>query len=299
MAFNSSLFLLYFLPPFLVIYWLLPRHFRNHFLLLSGVVFYSWGAPGFLLILAASVILDYILLREMQRHAGRVRFLIFMHLVILNVGLLLYYKYMNFFIGQVSEVGMLFGSWPIRWTEIIMPVGISFITFQKLSCAIDVYRKHFPGFKSWHDYALYLFMFPQMLAGPIVRPGQLADQIADRRATSSIDHKLTGFYRFAIGLAKKVLVADVLGVTVNAIFALDPDQLSTGLAWRRLDVHRLGRLPWYIPDHRPAGSFTLSEETRQTVGSAAHLLHPHPGLGALSFRLLFLGVSVPGKDVLL
>jgi len=115
--------------------------------------------------------------------------------------------------------------------EVALPIGISFITFQKLSCAFDVYKKTFPGFKRFADYSLYIFMFPQLLAGPIVRPGQIASQITDRAGTSYIDHKLNGFYRFIIGLAKKVLIADVLSMTVNAIFNLPPSELSTGIAW--------------------------------------------------------------------
>lgn len=231
MAFNSSLFLLYFLPVFLLVYFLLPGRSKNWFLLIASILFYSWGAPKFLPILAISVILDYLLLREMQHHEGRARSLIFWHSVILNLGLLLYFKYTNFFLDQYNVVIGLFHIAPAKWMEVALPIGISFITFQKLACTFDVYKKTFPGFRRFTDYALYIFMFPQLLAGPIVRPGQIAGQITDRKVTSTIDYKLNGFYRFVIGLAKKVLIADVLSVTVNAIFLLPSSQLSTGIAW--------------------------------------------------------------------
>ena len=231
MAFNSSLFLLYFLPAFLVIYFLLPFKLKNWFLLIVSVLFYSWGAPKFLPVLAISVIFDYFILRELQHHEDKLRSWLFWVSVILNLGLLLYFKYMNFFISQVNTGFSVLGMHPVKWVQVALPVGISFITFQKLAYTFDVYKKRCNGFNRFSDYILYIFMFPQLLAGPIVRPGQIADQITDRSATSTIDHKLSGFYRFIIGLAKKVLIADFLSTTVNAIFALDPSQLSTGIAW--------------------------------------------------------------------
>jgi alginate O-acetyltransferase complex protein AlgI len=231
MAFNSSLFLLYFLPVFLVIYFLLPGKSKNWFLLIVSVVFYSWGAPRFLPLLVISVIVDFLLLKEMQHHEGRARTVIFWHSVVLNLALLLYFKYTNFFLTQVNTGFTHFGIHAVKWVEIVIPVGISFITFQKLACTFDVYKKRFEGFRLFTDYALYIFMFPQLLAGPIVRPGQIAGQITDRKANNNIDTKLTGFYRFMIGLAKKVLIADFLGITVNAIFALEPSALTTGVAW--------------------------------------------------------------------
>jgi len=229
--FNSSLFLLYFLPAFFLVYFLLPGKTRNWFLLISSILFYSWGAPGFLPILAISVIIDYFLLKEMQHREGTVRSMIFWISAVMNIGLLLYFKYMNFFIDQVNAGLGMFHISPVRWFAIALPIGISFITFQKLACTFDIYRKAFPGFKCLADYATYIFMFPQLLAGPIVRPGQIEYQIRERRDTSTIDHRLTGFIRFIIGLAKKILIADGLGIIVNSIFNLSPSELSSGVAW--------------------------------------------------------------------
>jgi len=229
--FNSSLFLLYFLPAFFLVYFLLPGKTRNWFLLIASILFYSWGAPGFLPILAISVIIDYFLLKEMQHREGTVRSMIFWISAVMNIGLLLYFKYMNFFIDQVNAGLGMFHISPVRWFAIALPIGISFITFQKLACTFDIYRKAFPGFKCLADYATYIFMFPQLLAGPIVRPGQIEYQIRERRDTSTIDHRLTGFIRFIIGLAKKILIADGLGIIVNSIFNLSPSELSSGVAW--------------------------------------------------------------------
>lgn len=231
MAFNSSLFLLYFLPAFMIMYSVLPGKYRKWFLLIASILFYSWGAPAFLPVLAASVILDYIMLREMRHREGASRTLIYWCSIMLNLGLLLYFKYANFFLAQVNIGFHKLGFHEFKWVEILVPIGISFITFQKLACTFDVYKNKFEGFRSLPDYALYIFMFPQLLAGPIVRPGQIAGQISQHPEFNGIDHYLNGFYRFIIGLAKKVLIADFLSTTVNTIFSLDSTALSTGVAW--------------------------------------------------------------------
>ena len=231
MAFNSSLFLLYFLPVFLAVYFLLPGKSKNWFLLIVSVLFYSWGAPMFLPVLVLSVFVDYFLIRRMQQREGNTRSFLYGLSVILNLGVLLYFRYLIPEFAKASGDGGWLGIHTATWLKIALPIGLSFITFQKLAYTFDVHKKHFPGFDSFWDYALFIFMFPQLLSGPICRPGQIAGQLSDRRATSNIDHKLNGLYRFMIGLAKKVLIADFLRITVNAIFLLDPSQLSTGIAW--------------------------------------------------------------------
>jgi alginate O-acetyltransferase complex protein AlgI len=231
MVFSSSLFLLYFLPAFLVIYYLVGRKFRNWVLLMASLGFYGWGAPVFVFFVAGSVLLDFLIIRQMSLKTGSVRRTLFWISVALNLCLLLYFKYMNFFVDQLQVMLGWFGSGAAGWTKIILPVGISFITFQKLSYTLDVYKKQHPVFQKLQDYALYIFMFPQLLSGPIVRAGQIAAQITDRSHQENVDYRLTGFYRFIIGLAKKVLIADVLGVTVNEIFALSSVEMSSGIVW--------------------------------------------------------------------
>jgi len=231
MIFSSSLFLLYFLPFFLIVYFLIDKRYKNWVVLIASVFFYAWGAPMFVFILMGSVLVDFVLVRQMSLTTGSLRSALFWISVVLNLALLLYFKYMNFFVDQFQVMLGWFGSKPAEWTKIALPVGISFITFQKLAYTFDVRKKQQPVFQKLQDYALYIFMFPQLLSGPIVRPGQIAAQIADRSSQDNIDYRLTGFYRFIIGLAKKVLIADVLGVTVNEIFALSSAELSSGMAW--------------------------------------------------------------------
>ena len=231
MIFSSSLFLLYFLPLFLIAYFLIDRRYKNWLLLFASILFYCWGAPKFVFFVMASVIVDFLVIRLMNLKSGSLRRGLFWLSVVLNLALLIYFKYMNFFVDQFEVMLGWFGSKPVAWTKIALPIGISFITFQKLAYTLDVYKNRHPVFEKLQDYALYIFMFPQLLSGPIVRPGQIAAQIADRSAQENIDYRLTGFYRFIIGLAKKVLIADVLGVTVNEIFSLTSAELSSGMAW--------------------------------------------------------------------
>ncbi|MDP4281156.1 MAG: MBOAT family O-acyltransferase [Bacteroidota bacterium] len=231
MIFSSSIFTMYFLPVVLIAGILLDRKFRNVFLLLASLFFYAWGAPVFVFVVAGSVIADFFILREMAVSEKVKKKTLFWLSVILNLGLLLYFKYMNFFVDQVHDIAGWFGVKPGEWVRIGLPVGISFITFQKLAYTFDVSRKTIKPFRKIQDYALYIFMFPQLLSGPIVRPGQIAPQITGSTGPDTINEKLTGFYRFAIGLAKKVLIADALATTVNQIFSTVPSDLSTGLAW--------------------------------------------------------------------
>ncbi|MCK9219240.1 MAG: hypothetical protein M0P47_04215 [Bacteroidales bacterium] len=231
MIFNSSLFLLYFLPFFLIIYYIIDRRYKNWFLLLASVFFYAWGAPKFVFFVMGSVLADFYIVRQMVVKEGKARRWLLWLSILINLSLLLYFKYMNFFVDQFQVMLGWFGSKPAGWIKIVLPIGISFITFQKLAYTLDVYKKQHPGFEKLQDFALYIFMFPQILSGPIVRPGQISDQIIDRSSTENLDNRLSGFYRFIIGLSKKVLIADVLGLTVNEIFSLTPSEMSSGIVW--------------------------------------------------------------------
>lgn len=231
MIFNSNLFLFYFLPILLMVYYLIDRRYRNMTLLLAGIIFYAWGAPSFVFVVAATLVADYLIAGWMVRKTGRLKKVLFWISVMINLGLLLYFKYMNFFLDQAvylfSKAGW---SFP-EWGRIALPIGISFITFQKLAYTFDVYKSRFSPFTRFQDFALYIFMFPQLLSGPIVRPGQIAAQISGTERDDALDTRLSGFYRFAIGMARKVLIADTLALQVNEIFALEPFQLSSALAW--------------------------------------------------------------------
>lgn len=230
MVFSSITFLLYFLPIFLVVYIALPKSFKNFWILIASCGFYAWGAPKFLFVVLASTIVDFYLVRWMHRenNAKRKKRLLFLS-IFLNVGLLVFFKYANFFIENVNSAFHSIGVSEIGWTEILLPIGISFYTFQTLTYSIDIYRGTNKPLDKLHTYLVYILSFPQLIAGPIVRFGLVAQQLVSRPDT--IDNKLFGFYRFCLGLGKKVLIANVLGHQAEIILELPAAELSTGMAW--------------------------------------------------------------------
>ena len=231
MVFSSSLFLLYFLPSFLIIYYALGKKYKNYFALAASILFYSWGAPQFLFIVLGSILVDFYIVGGLSTSKGRKRMLLLWASIVLNIGLLGYFKYANFFADNFNNILELLGFSQFGWTRVLLPIGISFFTFQKLTYTIDVYRNIHSPLKKVSDYALYILMFPQLIAGPIVRYNEIADQLVDRSANENINNRLTGFFRFVIGLSKKVLIANVLGEQVDLIFATDNEALSSYLAW--------------------------------------------------------------------
>lgn len=232
MVFSSSLFLFWFLPIFLGVYFLVDRRYKNAIALLASLLFYGFGSPKFLLVLLLSITIDFFLVRQIDKSQGIKRkklFLVFS--VILNIGLLAYFKYANFFIDNFNVLLGLFGSSPIRWTKVVLPIGISFFTFQKMSYSIDVYRKTSAPLQQITDYALFIMLFPQLIAGPIVRYNEIAAQITDRSANETIDNKILGFYRFVLGLSKKMLIANILAEYVDQVFALPTTEIGFSTAW--------------------------------------------------------------------
>ncbi|HWY39068.1 MAG TPA: MBOAT family protein [Bacteroidia bacterium] len=148
-----------------------------------------------------------------------------------NLSFLLYFKYANFFVENINEVLIKFDIEPLEILNVALPIGISFFTFHQLSFIIDVYRGVKPPMKKISDYALYILIFPQLIAGPIIRYNEISDQIEGRDKRFNVDEVLLGFLRFSIGLAKKVLIANVLGKEADRIFALQTDELDSVLAW--------------------------------------------------------------------
>lgn len=230
MVFSSITFLLYFLPVFIIIYSLLPKVARNWFILLASILFYSWGAPTFVLLLIGSTVLDYYIVGALYRaeqKSTKRQYLIAS--LVMNLGLLAYFKYANFFIENVNGALGSLGFEEVAWTAVALPIGISFYTFQTLTYSIDVYRGVHAPLKQLHNYLLYIMSFPQMIAGPIVRFNEVADQITDRR--HHIDDRIFGFYRFCIGLGKKVLIANVLGDFAQQMIDTDVSTISSAAAW--------------------------------------------------------------------
>jgi alginate O-acetyltransferase complex protein AlgI len=231
MVFSSILFLLYFLPVFLVVYYMLPYKARNPWVLAASIFFYAWGAPDLVFIILLSLVADFYLVKfipECNRSGKR---WLAGTSILLNVGLLAYFKYANFFIDNVNELLAQFGSAPVSWTAVALPIGISFFTFQKITYAVDVYRGVHGPLRRLVDYAMYILMFPQLIAGPIVRFNEVADQIEDRRKNETAENRIAGLFRFVTGLAKKVLIANVMGAEADRIFAMNAAEMGAGTAW--------------------------------------------------------------------
>lgn len=230
MVFSNITFLLYFFPVFLLMYYLSPEKLKNYIILLASIFFYSWGAPKFIFILLGSTIINYFVVKTIdQQKRRKIKRLLLSSSVILNIGMLAYYKYANFFVENINLTleSMKIGT--IAWDNVILPIGISFFTFQSLTYSVDVYRGVHKPLKKLSDYILYIIMFPQLIAGPIVRFNSIADQIISRKETNY--DRIIGFQRFCIGLAKKVLIANTLGSQADAIMDLSPNIISTSHAW--------------------------------------------------------------------
>ncbi|MBU0763368.1 MAG: MBOAT family protein [Bacteroidetes bacterium] len=232
MVFSSSIFLLYFLPIFLIFYYATDRNYKNYILLLASIFFYTWGEPWFIFVILSSTFLDYHIVNGLYLAKTKRRKNIFLILSIsTNLGLLLFFKYAGFFIENINVILGGLGIGEITVVKIGLPIGISFYTFQTLTYSIDIYRGIHRPLKRVSDYMMYILMFPQLVAGPIVRFNEIADQITDRSHYETIDYKLHGFFRFVIGLAKKVLIANAMGAEADRMFSLHASELTTQLAW--------------------------------------------------------------------
>jgi alginate O-acetyltransferase complex protein AlgI len=232
MVFSSTLFLFYFLPGFLLVYYAAPARWKNAVALVASLGFYAWGGLNFLALFLASVVVNFVIIRFMDAATDRWKQRIFLIMsVLVNVSMLFYFKYTNFFFDNASAVRGYFGGPPLTWEKVVLPIGISFFTFEKLTYTIDVYRGVNKPLRSFWEFLLYIMLFPKMIAGPIVRFHEIAGQLTDRAAFDTVDHKLAGLFRFVLGLAKKVLLANVLGEQADAIFRLAPDTLSATVAW--------------------------------------------------------------------
>lgn len=231
MVFSSATFLFIFLPVVLVLYYLVPVRWRNGILLAASLLFYSWSEPRFIALLLISITADYFIARRMDLAEGGKRKGWLAGSLVLNLAILAYFKYANFFIDNVQQFYRWLGLVPFEWHKVALPVGISFVTFQKISYMVDVYRRDHEAQRRWDVLALYILMFPQLIAGPIIRYKEIVAQLKDRSATDTPDNRLHGLFRFLVGLSKKVLIANVLAQQVDIIFATAPGELAAGTAW--------------------------------------------------------------------
>ncbi|MBR4562373.1 MAG: MBOAT family protein [Bacteroidales bacterium] len=230
MVFSSNIFLFFFLPVFLAAYFITPRKFRNYTLLLFSLIFYAYGAPDFVFLLVGECIVNYFIVRGMAKteKTGTKKWLCALSIV-MALGLLLYFKYANFFMENLNAILGWMHHEPIGWMKVALPIGISFFTFQSITYTIDVYRGTTPPSNKLTDYVLYIMMFPQLIAGPIVNYNSVAAQLVER--TSTMEDRMVGFYRFIIGLGKKVLIANTLAAYADQVFAMNYGDLATGTAW--------------------------------------------------------------------
>lgn len=230
MVFSSNIFLFFFLTLVLVGYFLLRRWRRwsNLFLTLASLGFYAWGQPKFVVVMIASIAANWLLAlwvdREKRRENGRPKLALTIA-VVMNLSLLGVYKYLSWLLGSVKAWFNL--SFPVP--EIVLPIGISFFTFQAMSYVIDVYRGEGKVQRNFFNVCLYISFFPQLIAGPIVRYQTIADEIEGRR--ESIQDFVSGVHRFMVGFCKKILLANNLGLLVDTLFGLHRADLSVGGAW--------------------------------------------------------------------
>ena len=206
MLFSSIPFLYYFLPLVLAVYFLVPRGLKNAVLFASSLLFYAWGEPRFCLFMLLSILQGYVFGRLIEKNAENRKWskIFLTASVLLSLGLLGYCKYADFFISSLNAVTGL----SLKLLRVALPIGISFYTFQILSYVVDVYRGDVPAQKSFLKLGTYIAMFPQLIAGPIVRYAEIAPQLDARETT--MEDAAAGAGRFVIGLSKKVLLANVL-----------------------------------------------------------------------------------------
>lgn len=226
MVFSSTIFLCVYLPLVLLGYYICPKKGKNLFLLIVSLIFYAWGEPKYVFLMIFSILVNYVFGLLMDKHRENKKRLKLMLAisVIIDLGLLSVFKYTDFIITNINSV---FGA-GFDLLNIALPIGISFYTFQAMSYTIDVYRDDVRVQRNLIDFGMYITMFPQLIAGPIVRYSDVQDQLAVRNVTTADFSE--GIMRFVVGLGKKVLLANQMGAVWTQIYALGGD-ISALMAW--------------------------------------------------------------------
>lgn len=226
MIFSSITFLFYFLPLVLLLYYLVPNKVKNLVLLLSSLIFYAWGEPKYIILMIFSSIVDYTIAIIIDKYRGKIQSKIALCCsVLINLSLLFFFKYTDFFI----EISNSIFSTNFDLLNLALPIGISFYTFQTMSYSIDVYRGDAPVQKRFISLATYITLFPQLVAGPIVRYQTVAEQMNERK--HSISKFEDGVYRFCLGMCKKVILANNIGLIWNSVKVLEFSEISLLTAW--------------------------------------------------------------------
>lgn len=226
MVFSKPIFLFGFLPIVLILYYLVPRKLKNTVLLIISLVFYAWGEPKLVILMILTILADYVaglLINKFSDNKRASKLILVLSLVV-NLGLLGVFKYADFVIDSIN----VFVGGKLNLLGIALPIGISFYTFQALSYVIDVYKKIVPVEKNVLNFATYVTLFPQLIAGPIVQYKTVANELSERNETVAMFSD--GIWRFSIGLAKKVLIANQIGAVWTEISG-SPELMTTGEAW--------------------------------------------------------------------
>jgi alginate O-acetyltransferase complex protein AlgI len=218
-----------FLPVVILLVGILNRRFHNGWLLLASLYFYAWGSASHTIILLGSITANYFLGRYLSSSEGRSRAIRLGIAVGFNLLLLGYLKYANFFMENFNGFRSVLGYESIEFSKVALPIGVSFYTFQAISYLVDVHRKVAPVQKNYFDLALYISLFPQLVAGPIIRYNDVVDQLKNR--VLSMNKAAQGVHRFIIGFAKKVIVANYFGAVADQVFAFQLENVSWDLAW--------------------------------------------------------------------
>ena len=230
MLFSSMIFLWLFLPLVFCSYYLIDKRFKNILLLISSIIFYAWGGVSYSLIMLFAIIINYIfalLIDKAIEYNNLKNKKIYLALcIIINLSILGYFKYTNFIISIINSLSQ---NKIIELTNIVLPIGISFYTFQALSYVIDVYRGHNKAQKNIFNLALYISFFPQLIAGPIVKYHDIENQILNRN--ESLENIFYGIKRFIYGLSKKVILANMFALSCDEILKQPTDELGTALVW--------------------------------------------------------------------
>jgi alginate O-acetyltransferase complex protein AlgI len=234
MLFYEPLFLFVFFPTFYLIYLLGERRegLRRSVILCASVLFYTWSEPLFVPVVLASALADHLIARRIDRlpRACRQAKLLLAIGVLINVGILVHYKYTRFLIENLNGLLQGIPVGPIPVPAILLPIGVSFIVFEKITYLVDIYRGISRPAQRLATYLLYVFFFPKLLAGPIIKYHEMESQLR-ALPTARFDDISAGFLRFMMGVAKKTLIADTLATGADQIFAVDPAGIGFGHAW--------------------------------------------------------------------
>ena len=230
MLFSSLVFIFVFLPAILFVYYVAPKKIRNYVLLAFSLIFYAWGGISYTLILIISILFNYLFVRQLARDRIHKRRWLAIGLTF-NISLIFVFKYLDFFIENINDIGLFvipdFNALPEA--NIVLPLGISFFTFQQMSLLWDVYRNPEAKKLDFINTALYISFFPQLIAGPIVRYNDIIDQIRNRIETLGLIN--SGIRRFILGLFKKIVLANTCASIADSIMDNNIDDISTPVAW--------------------------------------------------------------------